>query len=505
MRKKHYWIFYKIDIKKLLFIVMICDKTKKSIYNITFSRNNMLEECMDNNFLYYLSNTDKYKIIIHEQKLSSYAVNEINRIFPYIPQFTNLEDFYFWYNRMNTKFDYYQYMNVKVLLYKILLASEYSADGKWNCIQLENKNYLYCKWKDSRDSSHIVILNNDFFISDLQYRQIYQQEMQMGFSLDFLKIQSFMEENPTSMLDIYLNKGGKKIFSFLTARIMNHPMELLSKAGLIKLADNIDKYQNINMRAKTLPDIFGVPLLVLKSVNSGEDSMLYTQEDRILLLKAFHENSAVFLAPMSVMVELWIRYYYLNHQTVYGIKNIGSFMATLQYLNKLAGNEHEAYTIFGLYQNYLAYSQRIGNYVQGLYPKNLLSAVEEAISILQIRYEEEKVLQFKTVVTSLKYQLLEEDLSYCKYRICIPKTQEELCIAGKELHNCLKNYVSRVRNNKTMIAFIQDKQKENKLIGAIEIHSGKIVQALGPCNQKLSKEVCEYLQDYMERKNLLYK
>lgn len=416
MKRKQYYICYKIDLEKLLFTVLVRNKTQKDVYKFIFSRNDMVEKCMDDNFPYYLLNPDQYKIYFHQKKMTVAEQCEVHKIFPYIPQFTNLEEFCFWYNRMNPKFNYSKYTDARILAHKILLFFDYKADERWNCVEDKGIHYLYCKWKDKMNISHIVLLDDEYFISDLSYQQIYQKEAQMDFSFDIFKIQPFVKERPYTMLDVYLDGGGKKIFSFLTAKIMNHPVELLAKAGLSKLADNINKYQNIHMEGKTLSDIFDLPLAVLKSADKGQDLMLYTLEDRKLLAKAFAENRAIFSEPLSIIGELWIRYYYLNEQTNYEIKNKGNLVHTIRYLNKCCRSENEAYTVFGLYQNYLAYAQRIGQkYIHGLYPKNLLGAVEESVSILHMIYDEEKNLQFKKSVQDTEYQFLGEDLPDCRY------------------------------------------------------------------------------------------
>lgn len=503
MKEKHYYIYYEVNLKKLVFTVLVCDSKKKNIYKVIFARNKIVEKCMDKNFPYYLSNIDQYEIYFHQQKMTIEDQCNIHKIFPYIPQFTNLQSFYFWYSRLNSKFSYRKYVIAKILANRILRSS-YPADGNWNCTNGKRSNYLYCKWKDDMDICHIVLMDDEFFVSDVDYSEICQQEMEFVFSFDVLNIQPFIKRKPYAMLDIYLNGEGKKIFSFLTAKIMNHPMELLGKAGLSKLADNLNRYQDIHMDGKTLSDIFDVPLGVLKSVNKGEDLMLCTAEDRILLAKAFQENRAVFSEPMTVIGELWIRYYFLNDQTNYEIRNGGSLVDTVRYLNKCCKNRNEAYTIFGLYQNYLAYAQKIGeNYIQGLYPKNLLSAVEESVSILQMRYAEEKILEFKKIVQSTEYQFLVDDLPHCRYRIRVPETQKDIYMAGKKLHNCLRNYVLKIKERETMVAFIEDKKKENKLVGAIEVHSGKMIQALGYCNEKLSEDIMEYLKAYKKRKQIV--
>ena len=505
MRKKHYYICYKVNLKKLVFTVLVYDSKEKEVCKVIFTRNNMLQKCRDKKFRHYLSHIDNYRIQFRQQEMTMEDKYNIHKIFPYIPQFTNFEEFYFWYSRINSKFGYIKYMIAKILAQRILNSS-YEADGNWKCTKGKRINYLYCKWKDSMDVCHIVLMNEEFFVSDVDYLQIYQQELQTGFSFDVLNIQPFIKRNPNAMLDVYLNAGGKNIFSFLTAKIMNHPVELLGKAGLAKLADNINCYQGIHLNGKTLPDIFDVPLAVLKSVNKGEDLMLCTPEDRMLLAKAFQENRAVFSEPMTVIGELWIRYYFLNDETLFAVKNMGSLVDTVRYLNRCCKDEHEAYTVFGLYQNYLAYTQKIGgNYTQGLYPKNLASAVEESGILLQIRYEEEKSFQFQRVVQSRDYQYLVDDLSDCRYRIRVPETPEDVCNAGKELHNCLSGYVKKIKQGKTKVVFIEDKEKGNKLIGAIEVRSGRLIQAAGYCNEKLSKEVAEYVKDYLKRKLIVYK
>lgn len=104
MKRKQYYICYKVDSEKLLFTVLVYDKIQK-VYKITFSRNGMLEECMDKTFAYYLSNMDQYKICFHNEQMIVTDQYNIHKIFPYIPQFINLEKFYFWYNRINPKFN----------------------------------------------------------------------------------------------------------------------------------------------------------------------------------------------------------------------------------------------------------------------------------------------------------------------------------------------------------------------------------------------------------------
>ena len=59
MKRKQYYICYEVNLEKLLFIVLVYDKAQKNVYKVTFSRNNMVEECMDQMFSYYLGKCNR--------------------------------------------------------------------------------------------------------------------------------------------------------------------------------------------------------------------------------------------------------------------------------------------------------------------------------------------------------------------------------------------------------------------------------------------------------------
>ena len=72
MKRIQYDICYKIDLEKLLFTVLVCDKAQKEVYKVTFSRNNMVEECMDQMFSYYLGKCNRKLSIEVTEYLQDY-------------------------------------------------------------------------------------------------------------------------------------------------------------------------------------------------------------------------------------------------------------------------------------------------------------------------------------------------------------------------------------------------------------------------------------------------
>lgn len=504
MQRKKYWLFYEIDLENLLFTVKLYNKAGKSIYKLIFSRNGVKKVCSDLRFYYYLSKNDTYKVCIYEQKMSFYERVCIHKIFPYIPQFTTLNDFYNWFHKTNSKFNYKKYAKIESVAKQIRKLSYYNIDGKWRDIEQNGEVYLYCKWSDTQRKVHIVIVNDDMFVSDIEYWQICEQEIFLNLE-SVEDIQVFLDAHPQITLNDYVKAGGKKLFSFLMAKKMNHIMERLGKAGLAKLADNLEYYQDLNYAGKKLSDIFGVPMLVLKSTNAGEDTMLYTKEDRELLAMAFEESRSIFSKRMTLIVELWIRYYYLNQQTAYCFKDGwkgGKLSHTISYLRSCCKKGENPYNIFGFYQNYLILSQKSGTYLHGLYPNDLYYAFEETVKLLDAVDEIEKTKKFKEIVEQEEYKSLKEDLGYSKYRITIPKTPKQFREIVKELHIYWDRYISRVTKEEMQVVFIEDKQQENLPIGLLEISAKSIIDAIGRNNKNLNEEVMEYVEHYAIRKDL---
>lgn len=502
MKKRVYWLTYYLSLEEKVLIVEINDKAGKCVHRTRFSRSEMQEQVLDFQFYLAVSNPNQIVVQMYSQRLCEEDKNCIHKIFPYIPKFTNLKEFIFWYKRCNVSFSYERYEYLETCMHYMLHTSKFEPDGIWKCMGFPQDNYLYCKWKDSNEKEHMVIVDEQMFVSDLDYEKICEAEKEFSLT-ESSNIQLFIEMHSKTLLDMYLNKGGRRVFSFLTAPKINHPMELLGKAGLVKLADNIERLEEINYAGNNFLSIFGVPLMVLKSLENGEEELLYTKEDRNILAKAFQENRAVFAEPMTEVSQMWLRYYYLNQGTLFAIKEgakmPGNLAATIRYLNHICSENDNVYTVFGLYQNYLAYGQRIGKFVDGIYPKNLEKAVIQEIDILQKRYEAEKVRMFLNIVDRPDYKYLEEELDECKYKIKTPKRPEELVEAGESLHNCLSSYVRKVKKGLSKIAFLYE---NDRLIGAIEVKENQVKQALGSCNSRLPKEALMYLKGYMERKQL---
>lgn len=89
------------------------------------------------------------------------------------------------------------------------------------------------------------------------------------------------------------------------------------------------------------------------------------------------------------------------------------------------------------------------------------------------------------------------------YAIVIPEEINDLIREGKDMHNCVGSYISRVASGKTDVVYIRDTAEIDKSLGTMEICEGRIVQARGKYNHDLPKEVQDFVDKF--RKEVLKK
>ena len=427
----------------------------------------------------------------------------VHTAFPYIPCYRNLWDFLYSYEQHNPTVDYDQFEVWKKYGETVLQEDSETFDGVWKCVGAGNKAAgLCCKWEDT-SGKHVVIANELMFYSDVSFEELCRKEICFE-RCSASALQQFMKGHPESMLDQYLNHGGRRIFYFLTSTRNDHPFELLAKAGLSELADHLCEYRGVSKNGKTIREILQLPVRCLRAFGANNDMMLYEKEDRQVIRWAYDKCPDLFDQSFSVIQELWFRYcyQYRDLEISDGVKLEDMMRQSTRYLMRQTEKNGNPYQVFGLYENYLRFSLRIGSFFYGRYPKNLDKAVDACVEYMQKQYEELKAQAFVQAVESESYRALEEDMEEEAYRIGAPKSAEQLVEAGIVLCNCLKNYVSKVKRRQTMIGLIYEKE-QNTLVGAIEVKGGMVIQAKGPFNGRLKPPVEEYLRRYMYRKKMV--
>ena len=89
-----------------------------------------------------------------------------------------------------------------------------------------------------------------------------------------------------------------------------------------------------------------------------------------------------------------------------------------------------------------------------------------------------------------------------KYIIKIPQKTEEIHEEALSLSHCVRTYIPRVIDGKTLIAFLRNKKHPNDPLVTLEIKNGALTQAYGENDSKPTDEQLKFLKKYVTKKDL---
>lgn len=379
---KEYMVSYRVDVRNNEFLMDIISTGSKSCFQARFTRTGVQESGGFGSTMlnFFLTDTKNYQVRIKSAPMSEEDRHAVHLIFPYIPVFEDVKLFAGMYRTYNSSFSYADYTRLDETRQRLQRDAGQPADGLWKYFHDKDKPVLFCKWTDSERKNHAVLVGGHFFSSDLNCTQIAAAEDQMSIPAQFTAA-PFVEAYPDTLLDRYLESGGCRIFSYLISKATGGLMSLMGNSGLSRLADNLDKYEEINRFATNIEKAFHLDMKVLQALNDSDDDMLYMPEDREMLAQAFEESPDVFDQPVTPLANMWLRYYYMNGQP--GRIMGGNLAEMIRYLNKVDEIYRNPFSTVHLYHSYLSYSEEVGVCVYGLYPDNLEHAAEEMMNLYQ--------------------------------------------------------------------------------------------------------------------------
>lgn len=219
------------------------------------------------------------------------------------------------------------------------------------------------------------------------------------------------------------------------------------------------------------------------------------------------ENRYYFLYPFCVSkyiqdVNIATRLLKLNFYIYFkGLINHNSLEYFLQYLTKCYSDKQ----IENLFKSFL--KQEIFWFADTIELfAELSDDMRDAFPKIQCKYNilhdeivyyhrltmDEKLLDTKYIYTTKQYKA---NVSIESYNVKLPKTGKELYDWATMLQNCMAGYSSLIEQYKTVIyGFF----KNDKIVFAVEIQNGKIVQALAKYNVKLNKNQMDIVLSWYE-------
>lgn len=312
----------------------------------------------------------------------------------------------------------------------------------------------------------------------------------------------YSQEYPDWKLQRYYVNGIRVLDHIYNCMKKNTLKEMLYKAGLDELANQIWKNDEVNLLAQKPQDIYeGVSMRSLRCLNSVQGAiMLQQKKHRIFVRELQSKFPDIFEYPLNNAQCLFLMKLMNGDMTVGETgrlflarrKKLRYIWTDLQYdLYILSENKREKIVeikkIDPIYKKYLEddddFLNRITD-VFGQLNRYLLVDRDEYNRLVRVSNRRRD------------YDWQERHLDYI---IRYPQTINDFCRESIYMKNCLITYVDSFVDNDTTIMFMRKADDVNKPFITLEIFQNELMQAYHRYNENCTKEEANWIRDYCKR------
>ncbi|WP_448915741.1 PcfJ domain-containing protein [Eubacterium ramulus] len=494
-----------------------CLESGMKIYAITYSRKGKTE-VKNISAVLFIAVLEKLGFVpnfVQRKRLSTEEKRRIRKVFPYISQYKGLTQFNEQFSNAHLKYPYDEYDEAERLAQAVIQAKAY--DHCWHIMWGDRGTlYLTALWVDETGTECVAVFNDRVIYSNISYADLLSKELTKEISIGSLEKTKeigvlFDNFYPNLHMGNYLLSGGVNVFRLCHGtRNGDFVFELLAKSRLGILADEyiFGGFEDLNIHASTPSSVMGLPMKLLRYANDHYYSIaLSTLRERKALLYAWNKYPELFDRELEAVDVMWLNFLQASKEDSWFRAELLDKLPlkrTIKYLHGIiTDGKMNDYVAFVSYENYVMYSQRLGEFSFGKYPSDLIGALEKTIDLLNEIRQKDKERKFREKTKKDDYQLYMEDLPTENFCIIAPESRKDLVQAGKDLHNCLAGYASKILHNTSVVGLVYQKNEVGKvIIGAIEIRNNKIYQAKTFCNRKFEGSAKAYISGYAVRKRV---
>lgn len=275
------------------------------------------------------------------------------------------------------------------------------------------------------------------------------------------------------------------------------PREILFKAGLCKLAFNLDKMETYDAIGSTPQAIVGhdVPLRLLRILNHLELPDCYLDEETLERVKDVYSHFGGYITNTDITLTQWL---YLEE--LYERKMFAKGDFERRFYDNLANYDLDWWKSISIIHHCFNYIELRNNLGLGKVMK--LPTVEE----MQYGMKKLKEAGDADYIDLFKKRVKNEaslyEYEHDEFIIRLPRTPVEMYIESIALNNCLSWYISRHAHGICTILFIRRKSDPGKPFVAAEIDDGRIVQVRAVNNTEPEQKVMDLMRLYAKNLGL---
>lgn len=252
-------------------------------------------------------------------------------------------------------------------------------------------------------------------------------------------------------------------------------IEKVIKAGMKRLARELDSYERFLKEGKKLQEVLGITREQMKMARDNDIG-----KKGISIMRQDPDNK-LSLEEIYAMELATYRLAELKQYTT--IRKICTYL--------MKGNDA------GTWLDYLRMAERAGYNMKEkavLFPGKLQKRHRDLIEEIEIKESQAKEQKWQ----ERRPEFLKYKYKTKNYTIVVPETLQDITEEGKKLHHCVGTYIDKVIKGETDIVFIRQIGQEETPFYTMEIQGAEVIQYRGAYNNNNGNPVPESVKKFVK-------
>lgn len=358
------------------------------------------------------------------------------------------------------------------------------------------QSYEYAEYKQSGKTCWCP----DMGVTNTNYAIVWTKglrETLAGTPYRYSGLEAFQDNEPFEQLPI---------FRFLRTYERRPEIEMVAKAGLVRLAAEVsDSYYCNSKSLDDLKKLDKQQLQIMRRLNGGCGMVSLLRDIGISRLKMSEAEIVEYVDAFGTGTSLIRRLMDMNirpHKFVkWALKQTGSRKPGDERKRKMRNLYHD-------WDDYLSWCRELHYDLKDMYvvmPPDFKKAHDRVMAEVQRKKDEAMRKQREKTARELK-KLMDElrgmdplHLRSKKFMIVLPSSVNDLKKEGTTLHHCVATYADRVAKGETLILFIRQISEPDTPFYTMEWRDNRVIQCRGSHNKDMTPDVKTFVTAFEKR------
>ena len=358
------------------------------------------------------------------------------------------------------------------------------------------QSYEFAEYKQSRK----ICWCPDMGVTNTNYAIVWTKglrETLAGTPYRYSGLEAFQDNEPFVQLPI---------FSFLRTYEKKPEIEIVAKAGLVRLAAEVaESYYYSGKYIDELKKLDKQQLRIMRRLNGGCGMIHLLREiwnSRLKMSEAEIEEYADAFGTSTELLRHLIDMGIQPHRYVkWALKQTGSRKQGEERKRKMRNLYHD-------WDDYISWCRELHYDLKDMYvvmPPDFKKAHDRTLAELQ-KVRDEKMRKKLEKESRMIKKMMDEikgmdpmQLRSKKFMIMLPSSAADLKKEGATLHHCVATYADRVAKGQTLILFIRKIESPDTPFYTMEWRDNRVIQCRGSHNKDMTPDVQTFVKAFEKR------